>query len=695
MTVTIRSLLALAVIVGTPLPPALQAQDAGGPAPRIVRHKGLRVQIIGTNDEADWMSLSEMIKNQLSLSGDTAPTEPLADDLSFFTRQHLISNGRPEATVRWDLKPPGIVLTVDPGQRITVGAVSWKGDADVPTEELEPLLLRPTRERQSLMKSDAEWVEDELQRGASLVERRLRAEGHLLATATIEPDRNLTAEGSRNLAVSVDAGPIFEFGDVSLSGEPPGLEKELRLLTAEERGGPFNEARVQQLTDELKSTCVENGYLQSEVSSDYRIGTQGGTVDVDIVITPGPRARIVSVTTHPGFTQGATRVLKADFRDALGTLYDADTLDLMFRRALSTDMFARLDYEASSIGLSEDGYALTDLRLTGEQTKPKTLGFEIGFDTFLGAQLGVTYRDTNFRNTGNTLASELNWSVAGPLGSLKLTDPALFNSHYAATTQLSVEQFSLFDYTRYGSGLNFELVRRISDPFSYSLFIGASANTVDTKTLTAAELGPSSYTLLSIGGSMTYDMRDSAVLPTKGWFLSGRVENTLDTFGSGLTFSRTDLRGAWYRPLSKKWRFAAGMDLQTIMGASVTDLPIDSRVFNGGPNSVRSFAQRELGPFATGGNTPLGGTSAFFATAEFSYEIMTNLEFAIFTDVGSLGSSQNSAPIAVDTDFRQAVGAGLRYHLPFGPLRIDYGHNPSARAGEKSGMLHITVGFSF
>ncbi len=48
-----------------------------------------------------------------------------------------------------------------------------------------------------------------------------------------------------------------------------------------------------------------------------------------------------------------------------------------------------------------------------------------------------------------------------------------------------------------------------------------------------------------------------------------------------------------------------------------------------------------------------------------------------------------------DRRFRTAVGAGLRYHLPFGPIRIDYGHNLSAKEGEGRGMLHITVGFAF
>jgi outer membrane protein assembly factor BamA len=164
--------------------------------------------------------------------------------------------------------------------------------------------------------------------------------------------------------------------------------------------------------------------------------------------------------------------------------------------------------------------------------------------------------------------------------------------------------------------------------------------------------------------------------------------------GGNVSFMRTDIRGAWYKPLTSKLRFATGAELSNIMGAAASEIPIDSRVFNGGPNSVRSFAQRELGPVTPGG-TPLGGTSALFASAEFSYEIISNLEFAVFADAGSLGRGSNSSPLSYSSDFRYGVGAGLRYLLPFGPIRIDYGHNPNKRTGEGSGMLHVTVGFAF
>ena len=284
--------------------------------------------------------------------------------------------------------------------------------------------------------------------------------------------------------------------------------------------------------------------------------------------------------------------------------------------------------------------------------------------------------------------------MAGPVGFVSVTNPAVFNSQHAATLRLALEQFNRFEYDRIGTALGLDVARRVNQALSYSIFVGTSANSVNSKILTLKETGPASYSLMSLGANVMYDRRDSPVLPKKGWYLSGRIESATDILGSGVSFLRTDLRGAWYRPITKKFRFAAGAELATIQGAPAEKIPIDSRVFNGGPNSVRSFGQRRLGPVTPGG-TPLGGTSALFASAEFSYEIMPNFEFAFFGDIGSLARGNNATPLSYSSDFRQAIGAGLRYHLPFGPIRIDYGHNPSRRAGESSGFLHVTVGFAF
>jgi len=661
---------------------ALQAHE--------VAHSGTTVQVKGVTD-AQWKTLEGMLKDQLTLSGNAAATEPLADDLAFFTRQQFIREGWPDAEVGWRLAKNVIELDVKPGESIRVGNVRMTGETVLPQEELRKYLMKPTLERAEVDAKLPQWVEADLQQGAGLVQRRLRAEGYLNAATTLLPAPQAGSDLRRDLTLEIKPGPKFVFGHSSLGGAPPALEKQMQDLMTEHTGTPFNEARVQQIEQRLRSLCMDHGWLHAQTEAKYALGNTGGAVDVVFNIKPGDRVSISRITTHPGFTRGATRVLMAKFKPLTGRLYEAEDVDFFFKRALDTGMFALLDTEARPVGGNP---ALGELRITGEETKPVTLGFEIGFDTFLGAQAGVTYKNTNWRDSGNTLAAELSYSMAGPLGFVSLTNPAVWGSPYALTSRLALEQFSRFEYTRIGTTLGFDLVRRVSGPLSYGFFFTSSANTVTSKNLTELQTGPRNYSLESIGANLILDHRDNAVLPKKGWFLSGRVEQTVSLLGGNVSFMRTDIRGAWYQPLTKKFRVAGCIDLSNILGANEQAIPIDSRVFNGGPNSVRSFGQRRLGPVTPGG-TPLGGTSALFASVEFSHEIVTNFEFAVFTDAGSLGRGNNSSPLDCSTDFRYAVGAGFRYLLPFGPVRVDYGHNPNRRPGEQSGMFHVTVGFAF
>lgn len=642
-------------------------------------------------EEAQWGELKTMLMDQLTLNGSGSAGEPLADDLAFFTRQHFIREGWPETEVAWKLEPGGLRLTVQSGKPVRVGAVTLKGETPLPDEELKKYLMKPTLERESVDKKLPQWVEADMQQGASLVQRRLRAEGYLNAETLLLPAPATGADMRRDLTLEIKPGPKFVFGHAAITGSPTELDKLMQEQMTEAQGTPFNEARVQQIQQRLETICAERGWLHATTSAEYTLGKNGGTVDVTFRVNAGERVRIARVTPHPNFSKGAQRVLMAKFKPLTGRIYEAEEVDFLFKRALDTGMFALLDTRVLS---APDHLASGDLRITGEETKPVTLGFELGFDTFLGGQAGVTYKNTNWRDTGNTLAAELTYSVAGPVGFVSVTNPAVFDSQYAATLRLALEQFNRFEYDRIGTALSLDVARRVDQALSYSLFVGTSANTVSSKILNAKQTGPTNYSLMSLGANLIFDHRDSPVLPKKGWYLSGRLESATDILGSGVSFLRTDLRGAWYRPITKKWRYAMGAELSTIQGAPAEKIPIDSRVFNGGPNSVRSFGQRRLGPVTPGG-TPLGGTSALFASAEFSYEIMTNLEIAFFGDIGSLSRANNSSPLSYSSDFRQAIGAGLRYHLPFGPIRIDYGHNPSPRIGESSGFLHVTVGFAF
>ena len=70
-----------------------------------------------------------------------------------------------------------------------------------------------------------------------------------------------------------------------------------------------------------------------------------------------------------------------------------------------------------------------------------------------------------------------------------------------------------------------------------------------------------------------------------------------------------------------------------------------------------------------------------------------NFEAALFADAGNLTEQQED--FLEFADFSYGLGAGLRYLLPIGPLRLDGAWNPDPGSQDGDFVLHFAVGLSF
>src|SRR4029077_15648655 len=139
----------------------------------------------------------------------------------------------------------------------------------------------------------------------------------------------------------------------------------------------------------------------------------------------------------------------------------------------------------------------------------------------------------------------------------------------------------------------------------------------------------------------------------------------------------------WVRQSSIAFGARAGVihSLTTSGSSEATEIPIDERFFNGGATTVRSFGERELGPHDNHGH-PVGGEFFTVFNVENTFPILGELQGAVFTDAVKLLPSSEDIVL---NDMRYAIGPGLRYKLPVGPIRLDYGVNPDPRPFEDFG----------
>ncbi|RTZ70171.1 MAG: hypothetical protein DSZ35_01040, partial [Verrucomicrobia bacterium] len=90
---------------------------------------------------------------------------------------------------------------------------------------------------------------------------------------------------------------------------------------------------------------------------------------------------------------------------------------------------------------------------------------------------------------------------------------------------------------------------------------------------------------------------------------------------------------------------------------------------------------------------PLGGSSYWFGSVEYSIPIIDKLRFAMFYDIGMVYAD----PYDFDfSNYADNWGIGLRLFVPLlGPLRLDYGiplNSPDYAEG--GGQFHFGVGYS-
>src|SRR4051794_38258421 len=105
---------------------------------------------------------------------------------------------------------------------------------------------------------------------------------------------------------------------------------------------------------------------------------------------------------------------------------------------------------------------------------------------------------------------------------------------------------------------------------------------------------------------------------------------------------------------------------------TVEDLPASERFFAGGDTTIRGFALDTVGaPDTISANGfPKGGNAVLIMNGELRFPVWREFGAALFVDGGNVFGR------ITDFDFgelRGALGVGLRYKSPVGPIRLDVG----------------------
>jgi outer membrane protein insertion porin family len=656
------------------------------------------------------------LKEEITTIEDFGLSPARADDLAFFLEVFYRKHGYAKVDVHYVIESGDrLRLDINEGPRFMLSQVVFDGNAHEPADKLFEYLVGPTRERYSRLEKRLPFVAADLEEGTHLVQRFYVAEGFL--NAVVDAPREKFQDGSSEVAVIVpiQEGRQYFFGNVTFSGQTVYGAEALRGQISDLLQRPYTELRVDDIPRRLEAYFKARGYYDVKVVADSTPDVAvNGRVPVHIIVSPGPVYHFDGVTVtglrrlHPGFvTKRFTRLN--------GKTYSPDVVDERFRTLMQTGQFNLLQIKPVPV----DGHLLR-LDISAEEAKSKEFGFWGGFDTYEGALAGVQVGDRDLFGYGRPLTATIEVSQRSYRGEILYEDPFFFDTDFVFTAKVYALTFDYDGYTKFELGGRAELSRKITKYDEASLVLAIRhVDITDSEIRPKFLLGESEYQVNTIGFTNTLDFRENPYVNPRGFLIGNTIDVAPGGVGSDIEFVRTTMRVGYYRPFGPKPLTPGVVDDQPIQSGvqrwfrqssiafgaragvihslttsgsdEATEIPIDERFFNGGATTVRSFGERELGPHDNHGH-PVGGEFFTVFNVEYTFPIFGELQGAVFTDAGNLLPTSEDIGLS---DIRYAIGGGLRYKLPVGPIRLDYGVNPDPHEFEDFGAFHFSFGFAF
>lgn len=654
----------------------IDARGNGVLAVKVVENPVINKRVFDGNDKVD----DTLLESEVQLkSGSIYNIAKVQDDvqriLEVYKRSGRYATVVEPKIIKRDQNRVDLVYEISEGPTAAISKVNFIGNHHYSDDDLQSEIMSKESRWYRLFSSSENYDPEKTNYDKELLRRFYLKRGYadfrvLSAVAELSPDKK-----SFVVTYVLDEGPRYKLEDVRIQSMIKDVDvAALNGQVQQEKGDWYNadlaERSVYALTEELG----KKGFAFVDVTPELE-KTSGNKMVLTFNIAEGQRVFVDRINIT-GNTRTEDEVIRREFRIDEGDAFNAAKIRASRRNVENLNYFSKVDIQTEP-NPNDDSKA--DINVNVEEKSTGAFNVGVGYSTVNGALFRAGIAENNFQGKGQKLSADVAVSQRTSEYDLSFTEPYFMGRRLSAGIDLFRTEEDYQDEGSYDSestGGRLRLGWNYTDDFAqylrYTLKEDKISN-VDRNASIYIKEEEGRYSNSSIGQTMVYDKRDSAINPKEGYYLS--FGNDVAGLGGDEKYLKFDGKAYKYFTLADYYTFKLFINGGYITGYGDENVRLSNRYYLGG-STLRGFEFAGIGARDKFTKDALGGNWMIYSGAEMSFPIgldEVGVRGRTFVDMGILGKPDdiNEDYVEYSDTPRVAAGFGFQWQSPMGQIDVD------------------------
>ncbi|MFU8847277.1 MAG: outer membrane protein assembly factor BamA [Opitutales bacterium] len=591
-------------------------------------------------------------------------------------------------------------IDIQEGGDLRIKNIRFRGNQVFKDKQLRKQLETKRKNWISWITGAGKFDEKEFKEDLETLRNFYRDNGYL--DAVVDEDLvefELERENRVVIYITVVEGDLYYLGEMSVENNTVFTDGELLGTVRIQPGQEFSPQKVDDAASAIREYYTSRGYLDSGVRAERVPNMENRRIDVVFRVRESERFYLESIRVE-GNTKTKATVLIRELALRPGDVFDRQRMNVSEVRLKNTNYFddVRLNPEPTNIP------GRKDLGITVREGRTGNFTLGAGFGSVESAVIFFEVTQGNFdlfnwrsgfQGDGQKFRFRASLGTRSNQIVVSFIEPWLFEQRLEFGVELfrSETDFNSSDFNELRTGFELFLRRRLFElveaRLSYRLELveifdvarnpgapnaifnpdGSISNDGVADVFQAAE---GEDLVSKVGLTFLRDNRDTLIFTRKGNRTS--VLNEVAGLGGDVNYYKFEARTAHYIPtfdtLEQSLSIVARSGTVTPWGSS-DEVPFYDRFYLGGPQSLRGFDFRDIGPRDPDDpDESVGGNSYTMVSFEYLFRIAEPLGLVVFYDWGFVNADDFDFSAS---NYADNWGVGARIMLMGSPLQLDLG----------------------